>query len=134
MIKKALLGTTLLLAVAFTTHAQGGGFRRTVEERVQLVHHKIDSAFKPEAATLKKIDETFTRFYTDQDKVLQELMGGGDRPDEQARREKMQPIMDARDKELKTLLTEDQFKKFKDEIEPSMRPQRQGGPGPRRNQ
>jgi periplasmic protein CpxP/Spy len=42
----------------------------------------------------------------------------------------MQPAIDARDKELKTLLTEEEYKKWKDEIEPSMM-QRRGGGGNR---
>jgi len=41
---------------------------------------------------------------------------------------KMQPAIEARDKELKTLLTEAEFKKWKDEIGPSMM-QRSGGGG-----
>jgi hypothetical protein len=32
-----------------------------------------------------------------------------------------------RDEKLKAIFTEDQFKKYKDEVEPSMRPQRRGG-------
>jgi hypothetical protein len=46
-------------------------------------------------------------------------------------RDKVQPYMDARDKELKTILGDDNFKKWKDEIEPAMRPR--GGPGGPRN-
>jgi hypothetical protein len=43
--------------------------------------------------------------------------------------EKMQPLMDDRDKKLQTILTADQYKTWKDSIEPSMRPRRQGGGG-----
>ena len=39
-------------------------------------------------------------------------------------REKMQPLIEARDKELKIVLTDEQFKKWKEEIEPSMMPRR----------
>ncbi|MEI9908669.1 MAG: hypothetical protein WDO71_02765 [Bacteroidota bacterium] len=56
------------------------------------------------------------------------VAGGGDRS---AMREKMQPLTEARDKELKPLLGDDNFKKWKDEIEPSMR--RPGGGGGRNN-
>jgi hypothetical protein len=52
------------------------------------------------------------------------MMSGGDRPDRQVMMEKMAPLTDARDAELKGILTEDQYKKWKDELEPSMRPQR----------
>ena len=36
---------TLMIAGVIVTNAQGGS-RRTVEERVQAVHAKMDSAFK----------------------------------------------------------------------------------------
>jgi hypothetical protein len=54
-------------------------------------------------------------------------MGGGGRPDPQVMREKMQPLAEARDEQLKSILTAEQFRKWKEEIEPSLRPQR----GPR---
>lgn len=130
--KKLFLIASLIIAGFTVTYAQGqgggGGFqRRTVEERVKMIHEKMDSAFKPSADKLKEIDETFTTFYKAQDKIREELMSGGERPDPQVMREKLTPIMTERDDKLKKILTEDQYKKWKDEIEPSMRPQR----GPR---
>jgi periplasmic protein CpxP/Spy len=116
----------LLLFVAglITANAQGGGFRRSVEERVQVVHGKMDSAFKLDADKLVKVDTVFANYYRQQNKLREELSSGGDRPDFQVMREKMQPLIGARDKELKTLLTEEQFKKWKEEIEPAMMPRR----------
>lgn len=129
-LKHALLAVVLMSAALFA-QAQPGGQRRTVEERVKMVHEKIDSAFKLDADKLAKVDAAFTKYYKDQDKLREEMMSGGDRPDFQAMREKMQPLTDARDKELKTILTDEQFKKWKDEIEPSMMPRRGGGGGNR---
>ena len=60
-------------------------------------------------------------------RLREELRNGGERPDFQVMREKMQPLIDARDKELKALLTEEQFKKWKEEIEPAMMPRRRDG-------
>lgn len=114
-------------ALTVTVNAQPGFQRRTVEERVKLVHAKLDSAFKPDAEKMTKIDSVFATYYRATDKVREDLMSGGERPDFQAMREKMQPFADERDKELKTLLTEEQYKKWKDEIEPALRPQRPGG-------
>ncbi|MBL0135219.1 MAG: hypothetical protein IPP79_15175 [Chitinophagaceae bacterium] len=129
--KKLFLVACLIIAGFTITYAQGqggGGFqRRTVEERVKIIHDKMDSAFKPSADKLKEVDEAFTAFYKAQDKVREELMSGGERPDPQVMREKLTPITTERDDKLKKILTEDQYKKWKDEIEPSMRPQR----GPR---
>ena len=125
MKKKFLLFAAILLAGTIAVNAQGGGFqRRTVEERVQSIHQKIDSAFKLDAVKLTQVDSVFANYYRSTDKLREELIaGGGDRS---AMREKMQPLTDARDKELKVLFGDDNFKKWKDEIEPSMR---RGGPG-----
>jgi hypothetical protein len=125
--------TTLILALVFagsaTVMAQGGGQQRTVPERVQTVHAKIDSAFKLPADQLKKVDDVFTTYYTAQDKLRAEMQGGGDF---QAMREKMQPLTEDRDKKLKEILGDEKFKTFKEGIEPTMRGGRMGG-GPPRN-
>ena len=71
-----------------------------------------------------KVDTVFVNYYRQQNKLREELSSGGDRPDFQVIREKMQPLIEARNKELKTLLREEQFKKWKEEIEPAMMPRR----------
>ena len=124
---KLVLSLGLMLALAVTVNAQGGGQRRSVEERVKFVHEKLDSAFKLETAKQAKVDSAFANYYRQQEKIREEMTSGGERPDFQAMREKMQPLMDARDKELKTILTDDQYKKWKEEIEPAMMPRRNGG-------
>ena len=117
---------TLMITGVIVTNAQGG-FRRTVEERVQAIHAKMDSAFKLDSEKQVKVDSAFASYYKQQDKIREEMRTGGERPDFQVMREKMQPAMDARDKELKTLLTDEQFKKWKEEIEPAMMQRRGGG-------
>ncbi|HJW27769.1 MAG TPA: hypothetical protein VJ508_00795, partial [Saprospiraceae bacterium] len=106
--------------------------RRTVEERVQIIQQKLDSAFKLDKAKLADADSVFANFYRATDKMREEMMSGGGQPDFQAMREKMQPLMDERDKKLQGILTADQFKTWKEQIEPSLRPRRQGGGGGRR--
>lgn len=129
---KSYLLTLIFLSAGMWAMAQGGpgGPRRSVEDRVKAVHEKFE-ALKLEKEKLTKVDEIFTKFYKDQDKLREEMMSGGERPDFQAMREKMQPLADARDKELKAILTDDQYKKWKDEIEPSMMPRRGNGGGGR---
>lgn len=114
-----------------TANAQGFQ-RRTVEERVQIIQQKLDSAFKLDKAKLADADSVFANFYRATDKMREEMMSGGGQPDFQAMREKMQPLMDERDKKLQGILTADQFKTWKEQIEPSLRPRRQGGGGGRR--
>lgn len=124
--------TIMIFFCALPAMAQPGGMqRRTVEERVAAVHQKIDSAFKPDAAKLTKIDAAFTTFYKDSDKLREELMSGGERPDREVMMAKMQPITDARDKELKTVLGDTDFAKWKSEIEPLLMQRRGGGGGGR---
>ena len=127
MKKKFLIVAITLLAGTIAVNAQGGGGgnfpRRTVEERVQTIHQKVDSAFKLDKAKLVQVDSIFANYYRSTDKLREELMaGGGDRS---AMREKMQPLTDARDKELQPVLGADNFKTWKEAIEPSMR---RGGP------
>ena len=117
---------------AIAANAQGGYQRRTVEERVQIVQQKLDSAFKLDKAKLAEADSVFANFYRSTDKLRDEMMSGGGQPDFQAMREKAQPLIDERDKKLQGILTADQFKIWKEQIEPSMRPRRQGGGGGRR--
>lgn len=121
-----IISFMLLAAIGY---AQGGFQRRTVEERVQAVQQKFDSAFKLDKTKLADADSVFANYYRGTDKIREEMRSGGGQPDFQAMREKMQPLMDERDSKLKGILTEDQFKIWKDSIEPSMRPRRQGGGG-----
>lgn len=130
---KSLLFFAVLMIAGFAVNAQQGN-RRTVEERVKMVHEKMDSAFKLEATKLANVDSVYANFYRKSDVARQELMAAsnGERPDMQVMRDKMQPFADAKDKELKTILTDDQFKKWKEEIEPTlMRRPGGGGGGPR---
>jgi len=130
MKKQLLLLVALMMAGTALLNAQGPQ-RRTVEERVQIVHHKMDSTFKYDAAKLAKVDTVFAHYYRSTDKVREELMSGGERPDMTVMREKVQPYMEARDKELKVLMGDDNFKKWKEEIEPTMMRRGPGGGAPR---
>lgn len=127
--KKSIFILALLFAGSVSVMAQGGGNRPrlTVEERVQRMHHAVDSAFKLEASRLTQSDSAFAKYYRAQDKLREEMRAGGGQPDFQAMREKMQPLMDERDKELKVIYGDDLYKKWKEELEPALRPR--GGPG-----
>ena len=87
----------------------------------------MDSAFKLDKAKLTQVDSVFATYYRGTDKVREELMAsGGDRSTmRQQMQEKTQPLMDARDKELAAVLGADNFKIWKDAVEPTLR---RGGP------
>lgn len=122
---KISLLLAILLAGTFAVNAQGGFQQRTVEERLAIAHSKLDSAFKLDAATLSRVDAEFTAYYKAQDAKRQELSGS----DRETRMAEMKKLADARDEKLKKIFTEEQFKKWKDAIEPSLRPQRPPGGG-----
>jgi hypothetical protein len=122
----------LVAVVVFATaYAQpGGGFqRRTVEERVAIIHAKMDSAFKLDATKAAEVDAIFTTYYKDSDKAREEMMATGERPSREAMQAKTQPITEARDEKLKKTLPEAQYEIWKKQIEPGMRPQRPPGGG-----
>ena len=128
--KKMFLMLVALVAFSVVYAQPGGGFqRRTVEERVAMVHAKMDSAFKLSATKAAEVDAIFTTFYKDSDKAREELMATGERPSREAMQAKMQPLTEAREKKLKEALPEAQYEIWKKEIEPGMRPQRPGGGG-----
>ena len=122
---KVTIMISFFILFAVIANAQGGFQHRTVEERVQIVEQKFDSAFKLDKPKLADVDSVFANYYRAQDKLREEMMSGGGQPDYQAMREKMQPLMDERDRKLQAIITADQFKTWKEAIEPSLRPRRQ---------
>ena len=134
MKKTIFIALLFIAAGTISAKAQGGGggnFQpQTPEERVKRVHAKIDSAFKLDATKLAEVDALFLNAYKEQDKLRAEMSSGGGQPDFQAMREKMQPINDARDAKLKPLLGDDNYKIWKEQIEPTMRGNRGGGGRP----
>ena len=125
---KITLMISSFILLALVVNAQGGFQRRTVAERVQMVQQKFDSAFKLDKAKLADVDSVFANYYRGQDKLREEMMSSGQQ-DFQAMREKMQPLMDERDKKFQGMLTADQYKTWKEAIEPSLRPRRQNNGG-----
>ena len=130
--KRLFIVSLLALCTIQAAMAQPGrGMRRTVEERVKIVHDKLDSAFNKEipAAKMAEVDSALAAYYRGQDKMREELMAGGGPPDEATRetmRTKMQELAAERDAKLQKIFTEAQYKKWKDEIEPALQPRRGG--------
>jgi periplasmic protein CpxP/Spy len=125
--KRIFLATLFCLGIAFIASAQPGN-RRTPEERAAQIHQKLDSAFKIEKDVFTKLDTALVQLYKAQDAKRQELMAGG-MPDRETFMAEMKKFTDARDEILKAVLKEEDFKVWKEKIEPSMRPQRTGGGG-----
>jgi periplasmic protein CpxP/Spy len=127
--KKQIAAVLVTALLSITAMGQGGGFqRKTVPERVKEVMEKL-AGFKLDKQKLDMTDSIFTGYFTGMQKMMEEMRGGGGTPDREAMREKRQKLVEERDEKLKTVFTEEQYKKWKDEIEPSMRPNRGNGPG-----
>ena len=119
----------MALAAIFSinaANAQGGGGppRITPEERIKFTIEKM-APLNLDAATKTKADVIITDYVNGQQKATDEVRAaGGDRDAMMAKRKE---FSDARDVKLKAIFTEAQYKQWKDEIEPSLRPQRPAG-------
>ena len=128
--KKMSLLVLALIAVVAVYAQPGGGFQRqTPEQRVAVIHAKLDSAFKLDPAKLAPLDTALTVLFKKQEEKMMEMFAGGQRPDRETMMAERKKYSDARDEMLKAVLTEEQFVIWRDKIEPSMRPQRPGGGG-----
>jgi len=125
--KKMKIKLGLLVIVMFagviTASAQGGGGfqRRTPEERTKRVVDTLNTVFKLDNTVSGQVQTAFMDYYKEQDKLRESMMNGGDRATIQPA---MQKLSEDRDAKLKKILSEDQFKKFKEEIEPAIMPRR----------
>ncbi len=115
----------LLFAITLGANAQQGMQRRTVEERVKAAMDKISDTLQLNQDQQQKTSAVFTDYYTTMDKMRADARASGNRPD----RSEFEKMMNDRDEKLKAIFTDDQYKKFKDNVEPSMRPQRRQGGG-----
>ncbi len=106
---------------------QGGGQRQTPEERTKATIEKL-APLNLDDATKEKTTVIFTEYYTTSQKAMDDMRASGSF-DRDAMMAKRKELSDARDAKLKLIFTEEQMKKWKEEIEPSLRPQRQGGQG-----
>lgn len=115
---------TMLFAfilIATTGIFAQGMQRRSVPERVKATMDKITTPLNLDASQASRTDSVFTDFYTAQMKMFQDAQASGNRPDRSA----YQKLMQDRDAKLQTIFTADQYTKFKNEVEETLRPQRQ---------
>jgi len=117
MIVAALFSITMVCAQG------GGGQRQTPEERTKATMEKL-AVLNLDADAKAKTETVIAEFNTSQQKAMEEMRASGSM-DRDAMMAKRKEMADARDAKLKAIFTADQMKKWIDEIEPSMRPQRQ---------
>src|SRR6185312_13436664 len=118
--------TKITMLVAFILMATTGIYaqgmqRRSVLERVKATMDKLTPALNLDASQQTRTDSVFTDYYNAQMKMFQDARDAGNRPD----RSQFQKLSDDRDAKLKDIFTADQYTKFKNEVEETLRPQRQ---------
>lgn len=114
---------TMLIALILmaTTGIYAQGMQRmTVPERVKAAMDKITTPLGLNDAQVSSTDSVFTDFYTAQNKMFEDARASGERPD----RSTFMKLADDRDAKLKAIFTPDQYTKFKNEVEATLRPQR----------
>jgi protein CpxP len=124
---RSILALVLVLAgfsFAFAQPGPGGpgGQQMSAEERAKAAVEKIKGPLSLNEDQEKSTLEVFTEYYKGFDKFREQMRSGG-RPDPTA----FQGLTDERDVKLKKIITKEQYKKFKNEVEDTLRPQR--GPG-----
>ncbi|MEO6723486.1 MAG: hypothetical protein ABIN67_24175 [Ferruginibacter sp.] len=123
--KKQFLLMAFAALLGIGTLSAQGGQRQTPEERTKTAMEKI-GALNLEADAKTKTEVIITDFYNAQQKAMETMRASGSM-DREAMMAKRKELATERDNKLKTIFTADQLKKWQDEIEPSLRPQRGGG-------
>ena len=104
-------------------NAQNGP-RRTAEERTKRVVDTLTTVLKLDKAHADQVDTVFLAYNKEADKLRESMQASGNFD-----RDAFMKLTTERDEKLKKILSEADFKKFKEEIEPALRPQRRQGGG-----
>ncbi|RPE08974.1 hypothetical protein EGT74_18345 [Chitinophaga lutea] len=108
--KKILFLLAFALAVNISAFAQqGGGQRRTVEERVKMTLDRMKETLQITPEQTVKLDSVFSKSFRDMDKAREDARSSGNRMD----REAFQKFATERDDKVKGILNEEQYKKYK---------------------
>ncbi|MCF3110116.1 hypothetical protein LL912_15140 [Niabella sp. CC-SYL272] len=122
MRSRLILVLGLFLTLSTSLYAQ----KESVGEKVSAVLTKFDAAIKPDKNKRNSIETIFTDFYTAQEKLRDNIQGSstlaqGLQQDYQSVRKQNEGLFAERDNQLKKTLTADEYKKWKEEIEPTLR-------------
>ena len=121
--KKQFLLLFAAIALSFTAVvAQDGRPKMSSEERVKMTMEKIAPLTLSDEAK-SKAAIIFKEFYDAQATAMKAMRESGNM-DREAMKTKRDQLAKERDDKLKKIFTEEQFKKWQEEIEPTLRPQR----------
>ena len=123
MKKQLLLSLLAFIATAGSIMAQGNMQQKSPSERAKETSLKLKTDLTLTIEQAAKVYQAFEDLYTAQQKAMEEMRNSGSMD-----REKMKETRDKlnaeRDTKLKGILTGDQMKKWTNDIEPNMHPQR----------
>lgn len=98
-----------------------------VKYKIAVAVEKLSEVFKLDKTQQNNIESIFTDFYTSQQKLKNDIQGpasglrqGFAKQDFQSVRKKNDELIAEREKRLKKQLSEEQYKKWTDDIEPSL--------------
>ena len=123
MKKQILLIAIFLFAGLSSLTAQEARQRLSVEERTKAAIEKL-TPLNLDEESKNKTSVVLKEFFEEQEKAMKEFRESGN-ADRETIRAKRQELAAARDKKLKKIFTAEQMKKWLEEIEPTLRPQRQ---------
>ncbi|ANH82917.1 hypothetical protein A8C56_19730 [Niabella ginsenosidivorans] len=117
-----IMSLFVILSSFISAHGQ-----KSVSEKVSNALAKFDAVIKPDKAKRSSIETIFTDFYTAHEKLRSNIQGAASdnrqplQQDYQSIRKQNESLFADRDNRLKKVLSTEEFKKWKDEIEPSLR-------------
>ncbi|MEI2747561.1 MAG: hypothetical protein V9E88_02220 [Ferruginibacter sp.] len=123
MKKQILFIVIFLFAGLSSLTAQEARQRLSVEERTKAAIEKL-TPLNLDEESKNKTSVVLKEFFEEQEKAMKEFRESGN-ADRETIRAKRQELAAARDEKLKKIFTAEQMKKWLEEIEPTLRPQRQ---------
>ena len=123
MKKQLFLSLLAIVAAAGSLMAQGDMQQKTSSERATEITAKLKTDLLLTAGQEPKVAKAFEDYYTTMQKLREEMRAAGT-VDRERMKDNMQRVSTVRDDKLKAILTEDQMKKWTNEVEPAMRSQR----------
>ena len=123
MKRKITVLVVMLFALIVNTQAQQGQGRRSPEERAKMIAQRLTDSLQLSGDQQKSVEAVYLESGQAMAK-LREALPQGTQPE----KADMDKINGARDEKMKKILTEAQYKRLKDELEPAMM-RRQRPPG-----
>ena len=123
MKKQILFIVIFLFAGLSSLTAQEARQILSVEERTKAAIEKL-TPLNLDEESKNKTSVVLKEFFEEQEKAMKEFRESGN-ADRETIRAKRQELAAARDEKLKKIFTAEQMKKWLEEIEPTLRPQRQ---------